>query len=197
MKTATMLIGLLLCVARAALAQAPICIVDGVQVPPRQCSFPDGFAIAGRQIQHVEIVKGAAAAGLYGADAVNGVVVITTTEAARRNADPLTRFLFPTELVMSHQQAIGLTDRQRSAIQEAMKEPQPAFVDLQFRMSAEVEKLQELVQSTTVDEAKVLRQVDRVLDVEREVKHRQLALLIRVKNLLTEQQQAALAKLRD
>ncbi|MFL5529667.1 MAG: hypothetical protein ACJ791_09890, partial [Gemmatimonadaceae bacterium] len=32
------------------------------------------------------------------------------------NGDPLARYLFPPELVMANQQAIGLTDRQRSSL---------------------------------------------------------------------------------
>ena len=110
--------------------------------------------------------------------------------------DPLARYLFPPELVMAHQQAIKLTDRQRSAIQDAMKEAQGKFVDVQFKMSAETERLQQLIQPASVDEAKVLEQIDRVLAVERDVKHAQLTLMIRIKNQLTEQQQAALGQLR-
>jgi hypothetical protein len=110
--------------------------------------------------------------------------------------DPLARFLFPPELVMAHQQEINLTDRQRSAIQEAMKEAQGKFIDMQFQMTGEVEKLQRIVQGTTVDEPKMLDQLDHVLGVEKEIKHAQLTLMIRIKNQLTEQQQAALAKLR-
>ena len=115
---------------------------------------------------------------------------------AQPQDDPLARFLFPPELVMANQQAINLTDRQRSAIQKALKEAQGKFIDLQFEMSGEVEKLQRLLQATTVDESKVLDQVDRVLGLEREVKHAQLSLMIRVKNQLTEEQQNALARLR-
>jgi hypothetical protein len=112
------------------------------------------------------------------------------------NPDPFARYLFPPELVMAHQQAINLTDRQRAAIQEAMKDAQGKFVDLQFRMSADGEKLQELVRGTSVDEARVLEQVDRVLALEREIKRAQLTLMMRIKNQLTEQQQSALTKLR-
>ena len=114
----------------------------------------------------------------------------------QRNTDPFARYLFPPELVMAHQQAINLTDRQRSAIQEAIKDAQGKFVDLQFRMSGDGEKLQELIRGTSVDEARVLEQVDRVLATEREIKRAQLTLMMRIKNQLTEQQQAALMKLR-
>lgn len=110
--------------------------------------------------------------------------------------DPFARYLFPIELVMANQQAINLTDRQRAAMQEAIKDAQGKFIDLQFKMSGEGERLQRLLQSTSVDEERVLDQVDRVLTLEREIKHAQLSLMIRVKNQLTEQQQAMLNRLR-
>lgn len=130
---------------------------------------------------------------------VDGVVQPDCPSPAVENApgdDPLARFLFPPELVMAHQQEISLTDRQRSGIQEAMKDAQGRFIDAQFKMSGEVEKMQRLIRSTTVDEAKVLEQVDRVLAVERDVKRAQLGLMVRIKNQLTESQQATLNKLR-
>ncbi|MGH7605119.1 MAG: hypothetical protein ACRENK_14140 [Gemmatimonadaceae bacterium] len=128
---------------------------------------------------------------------INGMAMPPSACGAQAPAgDPLGRYLFPPELVMANQQAIGLTDRQRSSLQQAIKEAQGKFVDLQFRMSGEVETLQRLIQPASVDEAKVLDQVDRVLAVEREVKHAQLSLMIRIKNLLTQQQQAQLGELR-
>jgi Spy/CpxP family protein refolding chaperone len=110
--------------------------------------------------------------------------------------DPFARFLYPPELVMGHQQAIGLTDRQRTIISAAMLEAQKSFIDAQFDMSAQVEKLQSLLKGASVDETAVLAQVDRVLAVERGLKHAQLGLMIKIKNTLTEQQQAALDKIR-
>ena len=112
------------------------------------------------------------------------------------DADPLARYLFPPELVMANQQAISLTDRQRASLQQAMKDAQGKFIDLQFRMSSEVENLQRLIQPASVDESKVLEQVDRVLGVEREIKRAQLTLMLRIKNLLSPQQQAQLGVLR-
>jgi Spy/CpxP family protein refolding chaperone len=97
---------------------------------------------------------------------------------------------------MANQQAIGLTDRQRASLQQAMKDAQGKFIDFQFRMSSEVENLQRLIQPASVDESKVLEQVDRVLGVEREIKRAQLTLMLRIKNLLSPQQQAQLGALR-
>jgi Spy/CpxP family protein refolding chaperone len=110
--------------------------------------------------------------------------------------DPLARYLFPPELVMAHQTAINLTDAQRGAIQKAVKEAQGKFIDVQFSMSAEAEKLQRLLSAPTADETKVLAQVDQVLTMEREVKKAQITLLVRIKNQLTPDQQEQLSKLR-
>jgi uncharacterized membrane protein len=110
--------------------------------------------------------------------------------------DPLARYLFPPELIMANQRAINLTDAQRNSLQQAMADAQGKFIGLQFKMSSEVEKLQSLLQPPSVDEAKVLEQVDRVLGVEREVKRTQLSLMIKIKNLLSQQQQNRLTSLR-
>ena len=114
----------------------------------------------------------------------------------RPGGDPLARYLYPPELIMANQRAINLTDTQRNSLQQAMMDAQGKFVGLQFKMSSEVENLQRLLQPASVDESKVLEQVDRVLGVEREVKRAQLGLMLRIKNLLTPQQQAQLNALR-
>jgi Spy/CpxP family protein refolding chaperone len=111
-------------------------------------------------------------------------------------ADPLARFLYPPELVMAHQEALGLTDKQRSSIQDAVKETQAKVFDIQFKMSAEVEKLQRLIQASSPDEPKVLDEVSRVLTLERDMKVAQMTLMVRIKSQLTEHQQAQLDQLR-
>jgi Spy/CpxP family protein refolding chaperone len=104
--------------------------------------------------------------------------------------------LFPPELVMQYQQKIGLRPEQRRAITEAIAQLQSRVVDLQWRMQEETQKLSELLQPARADEAEVLAQVDRVLAIEREVKRAHLAMLVRIKNALTPEQQAALKALR-
>ena len=110
--------------------------------------------------------------------------------------DPLGRSFFPPELVMEHQEEIGLQDAQRNAIQEAIQKAQSVFVDRQWKLAAEVEKLKKLVDASSIDEAKALDQVDRVLAAEREIKRTQLSLMIRIKNTLTEAQRQKLSDLR-
>jgi Spy/CpxP family protein refolding chaperone len=130
------------------------------------------------------------------APAARGVPPDWATPVPPPAADPLGRFLFPPELVMGHQEAIGLTDKQRSAIQDAVKDAQSKVVDLQFKMSAEVEKLQRLIQAASPDEPKVLDEVNRVLTLERDMKVAQMTLMVRIKSQLTERQQGLLDQMR-
>jgi Spy/CpxP family protein refolding chaperone len=110
--------------------------------------------------------------------------------------DPFGKHLFPAELVMAHQQAIGLQEAPRNRILQELRAAQNVFMDLQMQMGAQSEKLNQLLQVATVDEAAVLAQVDRVLELEREMKKRHIALLVRIRNLLSAQQRAKLAELR-
>ena len=67
------------------LSNAPIYVVDGVRINAGSIGLGTGGTTASylntlnpEEIANIEIVKGPAAATLYGTDAVNGVVVITT-----------------------------------------------------------------------------------------------------------------------
>jgi Spy/CpxP family protein refolding chaperone len=48
-----------------------------------------------------------------------------------------------------------------------------------------------------VDEAAVLDEVDRILNMEREIKRAQISLMVRIKNTLTPEQQKKLADIRS
>ena len=54
-----------------------------------------------------------------------------------------------------------------------------------------------LLQGSQVDEAQVLDEVDRILNLEREIKKAQISLMVRIKNTLTPAQQAKLAEIRS
>ena len=106
------------------------------------------------------------------------------------------RNFFPPELVMQHQSEIGLQDSQRAALTSAIQQAQAKFMDTQWKMSAESEKMSRLLQGAHVDESQVLAEVDRILDLEREIKKAQVSLMVRIKNTLTAQQQAKLVEIR-
>lgn len=112
-------------------------------------------------------------------------------------SDPIGDRFFPPELVMQHQQAIGLTEDQRSFLKSEILKAQPRFTELQWQLQAEVEKLVSLVQQTQVDERQTLAQLDKVLSLEREIKQTQFGLLVRIKNKLTPKQQAQLQEIKS
>ena len=107
------------------------------------------------------------------------------------------RSFFPPELVMQHQSEIGLQDAQRTALTSAVQQAQAKFMDVQWKLSAEGEKMGRLLQSTQVDETQVLDEVDRILALEREIKKAQISLMVRIKNMLTPAQQTKLAEIRS
>jgi Spy/CpxP family protein refolding chaperone len=124
------------------------------------------------------------------------IIVDGVQLAAPPKDDPFAAYFFPPELIMAHQSELGLQDAQRTAIISELQKAQSTFLQLQWKMSEETQRLEKLLQPATVDEARVLEQVDRTLAAEREIKRTQIGMLIRIKNTLTPQQQAKLNELR-
>ena len=110
--------------------------------------------------------------------------------------DPIARNLFPPELVMRYHTEIALDNSQSQAIKELVQKAQTRFLDMQWNMQSESEKLAQLLKAHHVDETAVLAQVDHVLDLERQIKKTQISLLVRIKNTLTDAQQNKLMELR-
>ena len=110
--------------------------------------------------------------------------------------DPIGQNLFPPDLVFSQADAIGLTDAQKTTIQPLMLRAQAHFLELQPRLQRAVQTMVSLIAQSRVDESRVLSQLEKVLSVEREIKRTQIGLMIRIKNVLTVEQQARLRQLR-
>jgi Spy/CpxP family protein refolding chaperone len=111
--------------------------------------------------------------------------------------DPIAQALFAPELVMKYHQEINLDDGQSKAIKEAIQKAQTKFLDMQWDMQAEAEKLVKLLKARPVEETAVMAQMDQVLNREREIKKAQISLLIHIKNLLSDAQQNKLTELRQ
>jgi Spy/CpxP family protein refolding chaperone len=111
--------------------------------------------------------------------------------------DPIEGAFFPPELIMAHQDAIGITDEQRKSIIKNVQETQAIFTTHQWTLHAAMDRMGSLTHKTPVDEQAVLAQLTAILDVEREIKLLQVGLMVRIKNMLTEQQQAQLREIRQ
>lgn len=110
--------------------------------------------------------------------------------------DPLERFLYTPELIMQHRRAISLTDEQRDAVSSMIQELQGRVVSLQWELLDEVQSLSEVLRGARVDLDRAQDVMGRVMGKEEEIKRAHLELLVRIKNLLTPDQQAALDRLR-
>jgi Spy/CpxP family protein refolding chaperone len=104
--------------------------------------------------------------------------------------------LFMPELIMRYQDEIGLTNEQRDAITQAMADAQKKMVELQWQTEAASKKLGDALSESNIDEAAALAEADRVMTLEQQMKKTHLALLIRIKKVLTPSQQAKLRELR-
>lgn len=109
--------------------------------------------------------------------------------------DPFAGNLFPPELIMQHQQALGLSEEQKNFLKAELRKLQTRLTELQWDLHEEVETLAALMKQDQVDETHALTQLDKVLSLEREIKRAHIGLLIRVKNKLTPEQQGRLREI--
>jgi len=117
--------------------------------------------------------------------------------AQQPDQDLIGQSFFAPELVIQHQEAIGLSAEQKEYFKAEIRQAQLKFTELQWSLQDEMEKLVALVKQAHVDEQQVLAQLEKLLAAEREVKRQQVTLLVRIKNKLTPEQQGKLSELRS
>ena len=111
--------------------------------------------------------------------------------------DPLGENLFPPDLVLQQQSAIGLSEDQKNYIKTEVRKAQRQFTDLQFQLQDEMDTMASLLKQQQTDEQQVLTQLDKILAIEREIKQTHFVLIIRIKNRLTPDQQSRLQQLKN
>jgi Spy/CpxP family protein refolding chaperone len=117
--------------------------------------------------------------------------------AQQPDQDPIGQSFFAPELVMQHQEAIGLSAEQKDYLKTEIRQAQLKFTELQWKLQDEMEKMVTLVKQPHADEQLALAQLEKVLAAEREIKRAQVTLLVRIKNKLTPEQQGKLSELRS
>src|SRR5690242_2885662 len=110
--------------------------------------------------------------------------------------DPLAHLMFPPDMILDHARQLNLTDEQKAFMRAEVQKATSAFQDLQWKLQDQAELLHETMKSTSVNEAQALAQLDKVLDIEREIKRLHIGLAVRLKNRLTPEQQEQLHKMR-
>ncbi len=111
--------------------------------------------------------------------------------------DPLQSHLFSAESIMRNQRELQLDEEQRSYMVKQIQETQSEFTSLQWQLQDEVGRLSGLLEDAEAPERDVLRQLDKVLDLEKAIKRSHLRLAVRMKNRLTEEQRTKLREFRD
>jgi len=112
------------------------------------------------------------------------------------NPDPLGDVMFPPDFILGHARQLGLTDEQKSYMRGEVQKTMNSFTELQWKLQDATEQLHETLKTTSVNEEQALAQLNKVLDVEREIKRLHIGLGVRLKNRLTPEQQLQLQQMR-
>ena len=110
--------------------------------------------------------------------------------------DPLHDVMFPPGMILDHARQLNLTDDQKAYMRAEIQKTTTSFNELQWSLQDQMELLHQMMKAPLVNEEQVLGQLNRVLDIEREIKRLHFGLAVRLKNKLTPAQQDELQKLR-
>jgi Spy/CpxP family protein refolding chaperone len=114
---------------------------------------------------------------------------------SKKAADPFAGAYFPPELVLMARERIALTQEQQDALRARLEKTQPRSDELRAKLERETAALAALAKQERIEETALLAQLDKVLDVERELKHLHVGLAVAIKNLLTPEQQTKLREI--
>jgi hypothetical protein len=109
---------------------------------------------------------------------------------------PFSQHLIPPELIMQNQGRLRITEAQRTAIMKEINKVQETATQAQWRVADESEKLNDLLARDNAPEADVIAQAERLMNWESAVKRAQLTMLIRIRNVLTQDQLTMLREMR-
>jgi hypothetical protein len=104
--------------------------------------------------------------------------------------------LFAPNIILEHQQELGLSKEQFTAIRAAVVEVQGNVAEHEWDLREAYQRVLADLDESPVDEESVLQNVEAALSAENEVKKLQVAMLIRLRNLLTDEQMEYLQEVR-
>lgn len=120
--------------------------------------------------------------------------LVTGTALAENPKDVFKGKLFAPNIILEHREALQLSKEQFTAIRAAVVEVQSGVAEHEWDMQEAYQALMLELDQSPVDENKVLEYADKALLAENQVKKKQMAMLVRLKNLLTEDQVAYLER---
>jgi hypothetical protein len=119
------------------------------------------------------------------------VVAAAQTEAPtgdRGKREALMMGLYPPDIIMRRQQALGITNDQRANILTAVQTFQAEVAELQWTLQNDQQLLRQSFAVYPIKTADALLQAEQVLELESKFKLAHFRLLIAIKNELTEKQ---------
>ena len=96
--------------------------------------------------------------------------------------------LFAPNVILEHREALALSKDQFTAIRAAVVEVQSGVAEHEWDMQEAYQALMTELDQAPIDEDKVLELASKALVAENQVKKKQMAMLVRLKNLLTSEQ---------
>ena len=105
--------------------------------------------------------------------------------------------LFAPNIILQHQDELGLSKEQFTAIRAAVVEVQGNVAEHEWDLREAYQRLMADLDESPIDEQKVLQNVEAALLAENEVKKLQVAMLIKLRNLLTNEQMEYLQSVRE
>ena len=124
-------------------------------------------------------------------------VAIGSADAAGPKADVFKGKLFPPNVILEHQAELALSKQQFTEIRKTVVELQGSIAEHEWDVREAYQNIMAELDQSPIDQDKVLEYVDAALLAENEVKKLQVAMLIKLKNLLTEDQVAYLESTRQ
>ncbi|MFK7974731.1 MAG: Spy/CpxP family protein refolding chaperone [Halioglobus sp.] len=130
---------------------------------------------------------------LLGVVIVLSLSVATPVTAQRitngaENRELLRMGLYPPDLLMRHQQKLGITDTQRKRIAALVRDFQEEVADLQWNLQNDQQTLNQALSGYPISAADTLEHAQKVLVLESEFKLAHFRLLIGIKNVLSKEQ---------
>jgi len=97
--------------------------------------------------------------------------------------------IFAPDLIMRRGRELELTGEQKSFMSAEIQKTTARFNELKWQLQEAIEVLHETLKSNSVNDEQAMSQLDKVLEVEREVKRLHFGMGLRIKNQLTPEQQ--------
>ena len=113
---------------------------------------------------------------------------IGVANAAEPQKDVFKGKLFPPNVILEHQTELELSKAQFTDIRAAVVAVQAGVAEHEWDMREAYQALMLELDKTPIDEARVLEHANMALLAENQVKKKQMAMLVRLKNLLTAEQ---------